>query len=123
MFGGNDNEGSCCDPRLEAVVLTDRFFILRIFLFGESPRLSPGRLAKAVGGRSEWSMPCNGDGLDVPKVGPNVERGAADCGDSGDELGEGSVSEELAVDMVVVGEESLDSKVDAESLLNMGEEQ
>ena len=113
----------CCDPRLEAEVLTDRFFILRIFLFGESPRLSPGRLANAVEGRLASSMPCIPDCFAVPNVGPNLERGAADCGDSGDELGEGSVREESMVEMVVVGEESVDSKVDAESLLNVGEEQ
>lgn len=46
----------------------------------------------------------------------------ADSGDSGDELGEGSVREESIVETVVVGEESVDSKVDAESLLGMGEE-
>lgn len=46
----------------------------------------------------------------------------AEAGDSGEELGEGSVSEESMVEMVVVGEESVDSKVDAESLLTMGEE-
>ena len=82
-----------------------------------------GRLAKALEGLLIWSEPCNPSGFAVPKVGPNVERGAADCGDSGEELGEGSVSEESMVDIVVVGEESVDSKVDAESLLSMGEAQ
>lgn len=124
MFGWKVEEVVvCCDPRLEAEVLTDRFFMLRIFLFGESPRLSPGRLAKAVEGRLAWSIPCIPDCFAVPNVGANLERGAADCGDSGDELGEGSVSEESMVEMVVVGEESVDSNVDAESLLNICEEQ
>lgn len=43
-------------------------------------------------------------------------------GDSGDELGEGSVSAESTVEMVVVGDESADSKVDAESRRIMGDE-
>ena len=42
-------------------------------------------------------------------------------GDSGEELGEGSVRESI-VEMVVVGEESVDSKVDVESLRNTGKE-
>lgn len=43
-------------------------------------------------------------------------------GDSGDELGEGSVSAESSVEIVVVGDESADSKVDAESRRMMGDE-
>ena len=37
------------------------------------------------------------------------ERGCDEVGDSGDELGEGSVSDESRVEIVVVGEESVDS--------------
>lgn len=44
-------------------------------------------------------------------------------GDSGDELGDGSVSAESRVDMVVVGDESADSKVEAESRRTIGDEQ
>lgn len=36
-------------------------------------------------------------------------RGITDVGDSGDELGDGSVSEESNVEIVVVGEESVES--------------
>lgn len=43
---------------------------------------------------------------------PNDERGTSVTGDSGDELGEGSESEdESTVDIVVVGEESVESDV------------
>ena len=43
---------------------------------------------------------------------PNEERGTSVTGDSGDELGEGSESEEEStVDIVVVGEESVESDV------------
>lgn len=45
--GWNDREEIWWEGRLEADVFTDRFFILRIFLFGESALLRPGRLANA----------------------------------------------------------------------------
>ena len=51
----------------------------------------------------------------------SLERGSMVVGDSGEELGEGSVRESI-VEIVVVGEESVDSKVDVESLRSMGEE-
>lgn len=51
----------------------------------------------------------------------NLESGRVDVGDSGEELGEGSVRESM-VEIVVVGEESVDSKVDVESLRKTGEE-
>ncbi len=44
-------------------------------------------------------------------------------GDSGDELGDGSVRAESRVEMVVVGDESADSKVEAESRRTIGDEQ
>ncbi|KAL9103451.1 MAG: hypothetical protein Q9163_001514 [Psora crenata] len=44
----------------------------------------------------------------------NDECDLKEVGDSGDELGEGSVREESTVDIVVVGEDSLDSKVEVE---------
>ena len=42
-------------------------------------------------------------------------RGNDGFGDSGDELGDGSVMDVPAVEIVVVGDDSTDSKVDAES--------
>ena len=101
--------------------MTDRFFIFRIFLFGESPLFRPGRLANAEEAR------CKGSGAPVPvcfsdlKDVLKLESGSIEVGDSGDELGDGSVRESM-VEMVVVGEESVDSKVDVESLRNTGEE-
>ena len=95
--------------------------MFRIFLFGESPLFRPGKLAKAEDGRcdsSDMSVPnCLSDLNDVR----SLERGSVDVGDSGEELGEGSVRESM-VEIVVVGEESVDSKVDVESLRNTGEE-
>ena len=38
-----------------------------------------------------------------------VDRGSNESGESGDELGDGSVSEESIVEIVVVGDESADS--------------
>lgn len=43
-------------------------------------------------------------------------------GDSGDELGEGSVRAESTVEIVVVGDDSADSKVEAESRRMIGDE-
>ena len=50
------------------------------------------------------------------------EPGSIDVGDSGEELGEGSVSAESNVDTVVVGDDSTDSKVEAESRRNSWDE-
>jgi hypothetical protein len=54
----------------------------------------------------------------IPKVVPEKDdRGIIVTGDSGDELGDGSVNEEeSAVDIVVVGEESVDSEAFVEAL-------
>ena len=52
----------------------------------------------------------------------NDARGSNDSGDSGGELGDGSVSEDSMVEIVVVGDDSIDSlKVEAESLRSRGE--
>ena len=50
------NLGSCedVDGRFEPDVFTERFFILRIFLFGESDRSIPGRVGKEL---ENWSLP------------------------------------------------------------------
>lgn len=50
----------------------------------------------------------------------NDERGEEESGVSGGERGEGSVREEPTVDIVVVGEDSVDSKVELESRRNVG---
>lgn len=119
--GWNVREEIWCDARLEADVLTDKFFMFRIFLFGESPLFRPGRLANAEEARCKDSgapVPvCLSDLKDVLKL----ESGSIEVGDSGDELGDGSVRESM-VEIVVVGEESVDSKVEVESLRNTGEE-
>ena len=52
----------------------------------------------------------------------NDARGSSDSGDSGGELGDGSVSEDSMVEIVVVGDDSMESlKVEAESLRSRGE--
>ena len=51
----------------------------------------------------------------------NDVRGDDESGVSGGERGEGSVREDPTVDMVVVGEDSVDSKVEVESRRNVGE--
>lgn len=50
------------------------------------------------------------------------DNGSDEVGDSGEELGDGSVSDESNVEIVVVGDESADSNVDAESRRRIGEE-
>lgn len=98
-------------------VLTDRFFIFRIFLFGESARSTPGRIGNELEKLSLWFfssiMPRPGTELVLRFL--NDVYGRRDSGDSGGELGEGSVREDSIVEMVVVGEDSTDSKVDVES--------
>ncbi len=50
----------------------------------------------------------------------NDVRGEEESGVSGGERGEGSVREDSTVDMVVVGEDSVDSKVEVEPRRNVG---
>lgn len=50
----------------------------------------------------------------------NDVRGEEESGVSGGERGEGSVREDSTVDIVVVGEDSVDSKVEVESRRNVG---
>ena len=50
----------------------------------------------------------------------NDVRGEEESGVSGGERGEGSVREDPNVEMVVVGEDSVDSKVEVESRRNVG---
>ena len=111
------SRGSCGTWRLDAEVFTERFLVLRIFLFGESARLRFETLAKGF-------ESCSPPSIDVTPafVDLNDERGDNEIGDSGEELGDGSVMEESNVEIVVVGEDSIDSKVDAESLRSNGKE-
>ncbi len=50
VWGGfeSPNFGSWKPVRFDAVVFTDRFFMLRIFLFGESARSTPGNIGKEL---------------------------------------------------------------------------
>lgn len=50
VCGGSEspNFGSCRPVRFEADVFTDRFFMLRIFLFGESARSTPGKIGNEL---------------------------------------------------------------------------
>jgi hypothetical protein len=98
-------------------VFTERFLVLRIFLFGESARLRFEILAKGFDSCSPPSIDIAPAFTDL-----NEERGDNDIRDSGEELGDGSVIDESSVEIVVVGEDSVDSKVDTESRRNNGEE-
>lgn len=115
------NLGSERTWRLEAAVLTIKFLVFRIFLFGESARFSLGSVAREFGMPSFDSILLRIDCVLMPR-GFKDDRGSNEVGDSGDELGEGSVSDESTVDIVVVGDDSADSKVEAESRRKMGDE-
>jgi hypothetical protein len=102
-------------------VLTNKFFVFLIFLFGESARLRPGSVASGLAKRSLGSMDSRVVSRLVRKDFSD-DSGSCEVGDSGDELGEGSVSAESRVDIVVVGDDSADSKVEAESRRIIGDE-
>ena len=90
-------------------VLTERFLVLRGFLFGESERLKPSRLGDGVDGRlGRYIVSSSVTGV-FTLEGCKEAAGSSELGDSGDELGDGSVKEDSTVEMVVVGEESVDS--------------
>lgn len=110
------NLGNCGAWRLEAEVFTERFLVLRIFLFGES-----ARLRFTVANRFES---CSLPSIDVVPalMDLNEDRGDNDIGDSGEELGDGSVMDESNVEIVVVGEDSIDPKVEAEPRRSSGAE-
>ena len=88
--------------------------MFRIFLLGESDLSKPGKVGNEFENCSLFSIfPW---GITRFVLGClNEVLGEAESGDSGDELGEGSVNEDSTVEMVVVGEDSLDSKVEVES--------
>ena len=60
-------------------------------------------------------------GVELVRWGFIGDEGSIELGDSGEELGEGSVREDSMVEMVVVGDDSTDSKDDAESRRITGE--
>lgn len=102
-------------------MLTDRFFMFRNLLLGESARLNPFIFPKGLAGEFADSGVVVVAIDDVLKDLKDV-MGSNDVADSGDELGDGSVRAESMVETVVVGDDSTDSKVDAESLRNSGDE-
>lgn len=97
-------------------ILKDKFFKFRARLPGESGRTGFGvsddnleRLLWAV--ESEWLSTLRGGGMNL------VYDSGMDVGDSGEELGDVSAPEgESKVEMVVVGEESVDADVIDEML-------
>lgn len=111
--------GSWTPVRFEAEVFTERFFILRIFLFGESARSTPGKFGNELEKGSLRSMSAWLLGTEFVLKFVNDVRGEDESGVSGGERGEGSVREDPTVDIVVVGEDSVDSKVELESRRNV----
>ena len=95
--------------------------MFRIFLFGESARSRPGRVGKELENCSLCSMLARSIVAFVFRF-LNDARGDEESGDSGGERGEGSVSEDSTVEIVVVGEDSVDANVDVESRRVIGEE-
>jgi hypothetical protein len=85
----------------------ERFFTLREL--DASARPGSGALKTAVG----WfvSSPCTGwDSIGDFIINLKGDSGSVEFGDSGDELGDGSVTDgEPKVDIVVVGDESVES--------------
>lgn len=106
--------GSCAPGLVVVDMFKERFFMFRIFLPGDSGRVRPGRGRSEPGGDS---IPLfSGNWLVNLKDLKDV-RGAIETADSGDELGEGSVTdEESSVEIVVVGDESVDSEFTVEVL-------
>ena len=106
--------GSCAPDLVDVDMFKERFFMFRTFLPGDSGRVRPGRGRSEPGGDS--IPPFSGD-WPVDRKDRKDERGGIETADSGDELGEGSVTdEESNVEMVVVGEESVDSELTVEVL-------
>lgn len=101
-------KGWLASGRLAPAVFTCKFLVLRGLLFGESDRPNPGRLGEGLDTKLDrnksWSIP-----LGVYPLDGWSAIGKVELGDSGEELGDGSVSVESTVEMVVVGDESVDS--------------
>lgn len=93
----------------EVFMLSERFFMFRGFLPGDS-----GPCGRLGSGFETGRCNSSSGGLSCPSIfmDLNGDKGTTEVGDSGDELGEGSVIEdESKVDMVVVGEESVDAEL------------
>ena len=93
---------------------------MRIFLFGESARSTPGRIGNELENWSLRSISKWPFGIELVLRFLNDVRGDEESGVSGGDRGEGSVKEDPTVDIVVVGEDSVDSKVEVESRRNVG---
>ena len=103
--GSEDDE----EGRFAPMVFTERFFVFRGFLFGESERLKPGLFGDGLDAKFERCMlSSSATGVAILEE-VRYETGRKELGESGDELGEDSVRVESTVDMVVVGEDSVDS--------------
>lgn len=120
-FGRRDSFGSCGICFVDAEVLTERFFVFLSLLLGEWARFSPFKLPNGLPGElAVSSVLVVATELVLKDL--NEVMGSNDVADSGDELGDGSVRAESMVETVVVGEDSTDSNVEAESLRNRGDE-
>jgi len=88
-------------------IFSDKFLTLRSLLAGDSDRSWDEKNMECCED-SFGLWPCFGEAIILW----NDERGISEIGDSGDELGDGSVMDgEPNVDTVVVGEESVESEV------------
>lgn len=120
-FVRSDSFVSCGVCRVVADVLTDKFLVFLILLLGESARFEPGSVPNGLEGELALA------GVLVVAIelvlrDLNDALGCKEDADSGEELGDGSVRAESMVETVVVGEDSTDAKVEAESLRNICEE-
>ena len=111
----------CCSDRvlkflvpivLIPAVLIDKHFALRALLFSKCALLCP-----LDGSESNDKLCILSIDLIVGVCSDAESFKVEICGDSGDELGEGSVRLESNVEIVVVGEDSADSVVAEEPLL------
>jgi hypothetical protein len=95
-------------------ILSERPFVFRGFLPGEL-----GTVVQFVSGLGGGCPPTPNSSVDGRPEGfeAKEDKGTISMGDSGDDEGDGSVTEdESAVEMVVVGEDSLDPGADVDVL-------
>ncbi len=111
--------GNC---RVGAAMFRDRFLVLRGFLPGERgapwPKngLSGGVIPGCCCCCAGCSRACGARRAGSGRDGAAIVREMPDVGDSGDELGEESVTDESTVDTVVVGDEFDDSEAEVDTL-------
>ena len=109
VFAASEEARRGSEEVLPVLVLTDRFFMFRGLLYGDSHRSEPEWRGEPLAGKPARYI------LSAPDFGwvnieeLNDEIGRRSPGDSGDELGEGSVRVESTVEIVVVGEDSVES--------------